>query len=198
VQGLLGSDSGQANDFQLPDGSVIPRPLSGQELYGAFADAWSVTPADSLLDGSATTGGTDPAVAPVAIGTTEAGTMQFIYGAGTGGQTALQADAPGQVLSAASGVDVLSDAGGFGVTFQGSLSEFAHELISGFSAKDLIDITGLDSATTSVSYAGSGHAGVLYLTDGVQGGELYLAGQLTGGSFHVAADPHGGTQIAFS
>jgi len=73
----------------------------------------------------------------------------------------LQADAPGEVLSAASGADVLSDAGGFGVTFQGTLTEFANALISGFSAKDLIDITDLDSATVSTSYAGSAGAGVL-------------------------------------
>jgi hypothetical protein len=202
VQGLLGSDSGQANDFQLPDGSVIPQPLSGQELYGTFADAWSVPPADSLLDAPATTAGNDPTVAPVAIGTTAAGTMQFIYAAGadvqTVGQTVLQADAPGQVLSAASGVDVLSDVGGFGVTFQGTLADFSNELIAGFSAKDLIDITDLNSATVSTSYAGSGSAGVLYLTDGTQTGELYLSGQISGGSFRVTSDAHGGTQIAIS
>jgi hypothetical protein len=197
VQGLLGSDTGQANDFQLPDGTVLQRPLSSKELYGIFADAWSVTPTGSLLDGGATTGGNHPTVAPVAIGTTEAGTMQFIY-SGADGQTVLQADAPGQVLSAASGANVLSDAGGFGATFQGTLAEFANELISGFSAKDVIDITDLDSTTASVSYAGSSGAGVLYLTDGTQSGELYLSGQLAGGSFHVTSDAHGGTQIAFS
>jgi hypothetical protein len=107
----------------------------------------------------------------------------------------LQADAPGEVLSAASGADVLSDARGFGVTFQGTPAEFANALISGFSAKDLIDITDLDSATVSTSYAGSAGAGALYLTDGTQSGELYLAGQLAGGSFRVSSDAHGGTQI---
>jgi hypothetical protein len=110
----------------------------------------------------------------------------------------LQADAPGQVLSAASGANVLSDAGGFGVTFQGTLAEFADELISGFSAKDVIDVTDLNSATASVSYAGSGSAGALYLSDGMQSEGLYLSGQLAGGSFHVTSGTHGGTQIAFS
>ena len=50
VVGLLGSDSGQANDFQLANGTVIPQPLASMDLYGAFADAWRVTQASSLLD----------------------------------------------------------------------------------------------------------------------------------------------------
>jgi hypothetical protein len=50
MQGLLGSDSGQATDFQLPDGSVIPQPLSDAEILGVFADAWRVAPGASLFD----------------------------------------------------------------------------------------------------------------------------------------------------
>jgi len=50
VQGLLGSHSGQASDFQRPDGSVLRQPLSNDEILGAFADAWRVAPATSLLD----------------------------------------------------------------------------------------------------------------------------------------------------
>jgi hypothetical protein len=92
----------------------------------------------------------------------------------------------------------LSDAGGFGVTFQGTLSELADALIAGFSAKDLIDVTGLGGATVSASYAGSGSAGVLTLTDGTQSGALYLAGQLAGGSFLVSPDGHGGMQVALA
>ncbi|HEX9557677.1 MAG TPA: VWD domain-containing protein, partial [Reyranella sp.] len=52
VQGLLGSHSGQATDFQLPDGSVLRQPLSNDEILGAFADAWRVAPGTSLLDDS--------------------------------------------------------------------------------------------------------------------------------------------------
>jgi hypothetical protein len=196
VQGLLGSDSGQASDFQLPDGAVLAQPLSGSELYGTFAKAWSVTGENSLLATPAMTHDADPTIAVAAIGVTEAGTMQFIY-ADAGGQTVLQADAAGEVLRAGPGANVLSDAGGFGVTFQGLLADFANELISGFSAKDVIDITDLNSATVATSYAGSGSAGVLYVTDGTQSGELYVAGQLAGGGFHAASDGHGGTQIAF-
>jgi hypothetical protein len=43
VQGLLGSHAGRATDFQLPDGTVLPQPLSDAEILGAFADAWRVT-----------------------------------------------------------------------------------------------------------------------------------------------------------
>jgi hypothetical protein len=50
VQGLLGSDSGQATDFQLPNGFVIPQPLSDEQILGVFADAWRVAPAASLFD----------------------------------------------------------------------------------------------------------------------------------------------------
>jgi hypothetical protein len=50
VQGLLGSDSGQATDFQLPNGSVLPQPLSSDQILGGFADAWRVAPGASLFD----------------------------------------------------------------------------------------------------------------------------------------------------
>ena len=42
VQGLLGSHSGQGTEFQLPDGTVLPHPLSNEEIVGLFADAWRV------------------------------------------------------------------------------------------------------------------------------------------------------------
>ena len=50
VQGLLGSNSGQATDFQLPNGSVLPQPLSDAQIRGTFADAWRVAPGASLFD----------------------------------------------------------------------------------------------------------------------------------------------------
>jgi hypothetical protein len=52
MQGLLGSDSGQATDFQLPDGSVLPQPLSDDQILGVFADAWRVAPGASIFDDS--------------------------------------------------------------------------------------------------------------------------------------------------
>jgi hypothetical protein len=48
VQGLMGSDSGQANDFALADGTVLKNP-SASELLGQFADSWRVTSETSIL-----------------------------------------------------------------------------------------------------------------------------------------------------
>lgn len=50
VHGLLGSDTGQANDFQLRDGTVLTPPLSEQQMLGLYADSWRVAPGASLLD----------------------------------------------------------------------------------------------------------------------------------------------------
>ncbi len=49
VRGLLGSNSGPATDFQLPNGTVLAHP-SDAEILSVFADAWSVAPGTSLLD----------------------------------------------------------------------------------------------------------------------------------------------------
>ena len=176
VQGLLGGDSGQANDFQLADGTVLRQPLSNKEILGEFANAWQVTPAASLL-------GDVP--------------MQFIYTSGPGGQTVLQATAAGQILSAGA-ADVLSDADGLGVTFQGSLAALGNETIAGFSAKDLIDVSGLNSASAAVVFSGSAAGGVLRVSDGIQSGNIQLSGQISGGGFHVTSDGHGGSLIALS
>jgi hypothetical protein len=52
VQGLLGSNSGPASDFQLPNGTVLGRP-NGEEILGVFADAWRVAPGTSLIQAMA-------------------------------------------------------------------------------------------------------------------------------------------------
>lgn len=50
VEGLLGNADGDpGNDFALEDGTVLSQPLSPDEIYGAFADAWRVTPETSLF-----------------------------------------------------------------------------------------------------------------------------------------------------
>ena len=49
VQGLLGTDSGWARDFQLPNGSYLQPPMN-DGMLGSFADAWRVSPAASLFD----------------------------------------------------------------------------------------------------------------------------------------------------
>ena len=49
VIGLLGPDLGQSQDFQLPNGTVLPQPLTSTELYG-FANFWRVPQQLSLFD----------------------------------------------------------------------------------------------------------------------------------------------------
>ncbi|MBV8778350.1 MAG: choice-of-anchor D domain-containing protein, partial [Alphaproteobacteria bacterium] len=50
VAGLQGEDEGQANDFQLNDGQVLPQPLSPSTLYGEYADSWRVSPSTTLFN----------------------------------------------------------------------------------------------------------------------------------------------------
>jgi hypothetical protein len=50
LEGLLGPDEGQSDDFQLANGTVLQQPLTTAELYGEYANAWRVTQATSLLD----------------------------------------------------------------------------------------------------------------------------------------------------
>jgi len=42
VQGLAGPDEGQANDFQLADGKVLPQPLTSAQLYGEYVTRRSI------------------------------------------------------------------------------------------------------------------------------------------------------------
>ncbi len=167
IQGLLGSNSGQQDDFQRADGSVIAQPLSNDQIMGELADAWR---GNSLL-------GDTPS-------------MHFIYG--DGGQTVTQATASEQTLS---GTGILSDMDGLGAIFQGTLAALVNEAIIGFSGKDAIDVTDLNSATASVSYNGSATAGILTVSDGIHNGMMSLSGQVSAAGFHVTSDQHGGSLI---
>ncbi len=173
VQGLLGGNSGQANDFQLADGSVLGGSISNATLYGAFADAWQVTPTGSLL-------GSEP--------------MRFIA---SDGSVVMQATAAGQIISGGPGVSALSDAGGYGVTFQGSVAELANESILGLTAKDVIEVTDLNSAMASISYSGSASDGVLYVSDGMHSGDIHVFGQIGDDVIAVTPDSHGGSLLTF-
>jgi hypothetical protein len=60
--GLLGPNAGQADDFTMPDGSILPQPLTSDEL-SAFATARAVPQALSLFNygpGQTTATFTDP------------------------------------------------------------------------------------------------------------------------------------------
>jgi hypothetical protein len=67
VAGLMGPNKGQANDFTLPDGTVLPQPLTTDQLYNTFASAWEVTAATSLMDyGSGQSAASFPLTPPAA------------------------------------------------------------------------------------------------------------------------------------
>ena len=177
VRGLMGANSGQDKALQLSDGTVIARPSDDNELTGAFADLWRVTPATSLLDDTP---------------------MRFISTDAITGQTIMRATAAGQILDATPGVAVLSDEDGFGVTFRGSLADLTTEIIAGFTSRDILDVVDFGGVSATFSYNGSAESGVLQLRDGVDSGEIRLSGQISGGGFHVTSDTHGGSLIGFS
>jgi len=137
----------------------------------------------------------DPTIAPVTASTVVWGRLSSLMAAcwrtkHHAGQYV------GQVLSATSGVSVLSDAGGVAGTFHGTLAEFARELLTAVSVKDLTEITDLGGTHAIASYAAAGDAGVLTVSNGTQSGMLHLSGQLTGPTFHATSDGHGSSLIA--
>jgi VCBS repeat-containing protein len=64
IAGLLGNNNGDSSDdLTLPDGTVLTQPLSFEQLYGQFANAWRITQAESLFHynpGEGTNTFTDP------------------------------------------------------------------------------------------------------------------------------------------
>ncbi len=51
VKGLLGNfNNNPKDDLAKHDGTVIPEPVSQQQLYGEYADSWRVNQAESLFD----------------------------------------------------------------------------------------------------------------------------------------------------
>ena len=51
LHGLFGNfDGDTTNEFELPNGTILQRPLSQDTLYNIFADSWRVTQGGSLLD----------------------------------------------------------------------------------------------------------------------------------------------------
>jgi hypothetical protein len=173
VQGLLGGDSGAANDFALPDGTVLAQPLSTSTLLSTFADAWTVGQGQSLLGGtvSAASGlGASPAM------------------------TFLGATAPGQILTGS------LQAGGqtaAPVTMLGALADFSGDTVTNFAAQDLIDITDVGSALATLAYTGTGTGGVLTIGAGSASASLSLSGDASGSLFHAVSDQHGGTLIGY-
>ncbi len=174
VQGLLGGDTGQANDFALPDGTVLKPPLSDATLLGTFADAWTVAPGQSLLGG----------MVPAASGLGTSPAMTF-----------LSATGPGQILT---GSLQAGGQAGAPVTMVGALADFGGDTITNFAAQDLIDITDVGRAVTTLAYAGTATGGVLTISAGSAGASLRLSGGMSGSVFHTVSDQHGGTLIKYA
>jgi hypothetical protein len=168
VQGLMGSNSGAAADFQLRDGTVLAGPLTPGQLLGPFADAWRVAPGTSLLEGPAL--GTPLGLAPAA--------PRF-----------LQADGPGETLIGSAG---LPEAGGR--VLAGTLADLASATIIGFGRHDQLDLLGLDPAGTAAFSLATGDALVF---GGGGSGLLHLAGPETAGhAFSLHSDGAGGTLLS--
>jgi hypothetical protein len=171
VQGLLGSDAGQAEDFALPDGTVLKQPVSSTTFLGTFADAWTVAPAQSLLGGTAAVAsslGTPPAM------------------------TFLGATASGEILTGS------LQAGGQTrgpVTMVGALADFRGDTVTNFTAQDQIDVTDIGSAFATISYAGTATGGVLTIGSGSASASLQLSGDMSGAVFGAVSDQHGGALI---
>jgi hypothetical protein len=172
VQGLLGTDTGQANDFSLPDGTVLKQPLTSAQLLGTFADAWTVAPDQSLL------GGTVPVSSALGV---------------PAGMTFLSATAPGQILTGS-----LQETGGGATTLLGTLANLSGDTVTNFAPHDLIDVTDISSALAAIAYQGNATGGTLSIAAGNASAALHFVGGLSGGTFHVASDQHGGTLLSYS
>ena len=49
MRGLIANPSGNVNQLETRDGTVLTSPFPFEELYRRYADSWRVAPADSLL-----------------------------------------------------------------------------------------------------------------------------------------------------
>jgi hypothetical protein len=174
VQGLLGSDTGQANDFALPDGTVLQQPLSASTLLGEFADAWSVAPGQAMLGGSLP--------ASFAVATSDG--MRF-----------LSATAPDQILT---GSLAATGAAPSPVTFVGTLADFAGDVLANFAGHDVIDVTGTGGGLATIAFTGTASGGVLAIATAAGSAKLNLLGTLGSTTFQTASDQHGGTLISLS
>jgi hypothetical protein len=114
VQGLLGSNSGQATDFQLPDGTVLAPPASDDDLLGTVATAWSVGAGQSLLSEPGLLSGPGIVATSATIASADftgdgvadllradATGNLFVLNGATGGQTAVSQSADGLTFLAA-------------------------------------------------------------------------------------------------
>jgi hypothetical protein len=171
MQGLLGSDSGQASDFTLPDGTVLTQPLSEATILGAFANAWSVTPDQSLLTGSIA-----PPVSAASLGLD--GSMAFTA-----------ATEAGEVLTGSLGAAVA------GAAYQGTAAALAGDVLAGFAAGDRVDITDFSVLGATVVFVPDPSGGAVVVANGAGAVRFGVESLAAGGGFALATDGHGGTMV---
>lgn len=171
VEGLLGSDSGQASDFQLPNGTTLATPVSNAEILSTFANAWTVAPDQSMLTGATVTplAATDLLLSQ---------SMDF-----------LPADGPGDILTGSLGTTSA------GVTYAGTMANLAGDVLAGFTAGDAIDVTDLSSGQASLDFVSSGDGGNLTIASGSANLLLHVSGTAPANGFAIASDQHGGSLI---
>ena len=176
LKGLLGSDSGQATDFQLADGTVLQQPLSQATILSAFADAWRVGPGPSLLDPPPAT--RDSATAAI---TPQDLAMTFLPPATVTPATVTLANMPGTIWTGSLGLAAP-------VEIQGTSAMLASGTLANLASGDLIDITDLFGATGWASYG----TGTLQVADAGRSAIIRLAGPLPGSGLTLSSDAHGG------
>jgi hypothetical protein len=191
MQGLLGTDSGQANDFALPDGTVLAQPVASQTLLGTFADAWRVAPKNSILDT-----GSQTAAGSVDIRTTQTvlGAIPFLKATALAANDQIGAGS-GEILTGSSASGLLNQAALPGVTFHGTLAALGSDIFSNFGANDFIDIS--DLAGGNAALLATGSAGVLHVAYGGKSADLTFS-SIAGKPFEAIADGHGGTLIGYA
>jgi hypothetical protein len=172
---LLGSDSGQANDFQLPDGTVLSEPLSNSEILGQFASGWEISPQTSLLAG----------VLPTALSLGQKG-PEFIGPQPTG-----------TILTGSLGQPSMAGDQSTGVIFQGPLSHLASDSLTNIGPTDMLDITNLPFNVASASLQQTAWGSQLQVSGGELSGSLKLLGFSPAETTHLLSDGHGGSLVAF-
>jgi len=104
--------------------------------------------------------------------------------------TIITASAPGQILAGSAS---------FYDEFQGTTAHLNGDSISLFGGNDVIDLTNMGFAASSLTWSGGSSVGTLTVTDGTHSAAINLSqgSGYTSSAFSLAADGHGGTEVLF-